>query len=99
MNLAELLAEYSASLDYKDLPENIVHEAKKRVIDSLGCAIGAFNAEPVRITRDIASRVSVKNGSTILGTGEKSTQDLAGFVNGTMVRYFDFNDTYLSLEP
>src|SRR5881409_1941646 len=99
MNLAELLAEYSASLDYKDLPEKIVHEAKKRVVDSLGCAVGAFNAEPVQMTRDIAMQVSVKKGSTILGTRKKTTPDLGAFVNGIMVRYFDYNDTYLSLEP
>src|SRR5712692_9869053 len=99
MNLAESLAEYSHSLDYASIPEDIVHEAKKRVIDSLGCAIGAYNSEPVKIARELAQQVSKPQGSTILGTRKKTSPDLAAFVNGTMVRYFDYNDTYLSLEP
>ncbi len=99
MNLAESLAEYSDSLNYASIPKDIVHESKKRVIDSLGCAIGAYNSEPVKIARELAQRVSNPQGSTILGTRKKTSPDLAAFVNGTMVRYFDYNDTYLSLEP
>src|SRR5713226_3722160 len=99
MNLTESLAEYSSSLSYRNIPDSIVHESKKRIIDSLGCAIGAFDAEPVRITREAANQVSVKDGSTILGTRKRTTADLAAFVNAIMVRYFDYNDTYLSLEP
>jgi 2-methylcitrate dehydratase len=38
-------------------------------------------------------------GSTLFGTRKKTTPDLAAFVNGIMVRYFDYNDTYLSKEP
>src|SRR5712692_1475295 len=99
MNLAESLADYSNSLSYRDIPDSIVHETKKRIIDSLGCAIGAFGAQPVQITREVAAQASVKNGSTILGTKKRTTPDLAAFVNAIMVRYFDYNDTYLSLEP
>ncbi len=99
MNLAESLAEYSHSLDYAIIPEDIVHEAKKRIINSLGCAIGAYNSEPVKIARELAQQVSNPQGSTILGTRKKTSPDLAALVNGTMVRYFDYNDTYLSLEP
>src|SRR5437867_9105947 len=99
MNLAESLAEYSNSLSYRNIPDPIVHETKKRIIDSLGCAIGAFDAQPVQIAREVANQANVKNGSTILGTNKRTTADLAAFVNGIMVRYFDYNDTYLSLEP
>jgi 2-methylcitrate dehydratase len=99
MNLAEELSHYAYSLKYSDIPENIVHESKKRIIDALGCGIGAFNAEPVRFSRKIAERAKVNDGSTLLGTRRKSTPDMASFVNGIMVRYFDYNDTYLSREP
>lgn len=42
---------------------------------------------------------SVGGTATILGTDKKTTPDMATFVNGLMIRYFDFNDTYLSKEP
>jgi 2-methylcitrate dehydratase len=99
MTIAEELSEYASSVRYSDLPENIIHESKKRVIDSLGCGMGAFDAEPVRFSRKIAERAKVKDGSTLLGARNKTTPDMASFVNGVMVRYFDYNDTYLSKEP
>ena len=68
--IAQRLAEYSHNLKYEDLPHVVVHEAKRRVIDSIGCAIGAFGSEPSRIARKIAtdlnqhpSRPSKKRGS------------------------------------
>jgi 2-methylcitrate dehydratase len=99
LNLAEELADYVHSTDYQSVPENVIHETKKRIIDSLGCAIGAFNADPVKISRKVAEIAQDTQGSTIFGTRKKTTPDLAAFVNGIMVRYFDYNDTYLSKEP
>ena len=99
MNLAEQFSEYVSSLSYKDVPASVVQETKKRIVDSLGCAIGAYNAEPVKISRKVAEAVTTKHGSTLFGTRKKTSSILAGFVNGIMVRYFDYNDTYLSKEP
>ena len=97
--LTERLARYTHSLRYDDLPGEVVHEVKRRLIDSLGCAFGAWNAKPYRIAREQAQSVRVSGGATIWGTGHKTSPDLAAFANGTGVRYLDFNDTYLSKEP
>ncbi len=99
MTVAEELSRYVSSVKYGDIPESIIHESKKRIIDALGCGIGAFNAEPVKFSRKIAEKARVEDGSTLLGTRKKSMPDMASFVNGIMVRYFDYNDTYLSREP
>src|SRR5213593_3471558 len=99
LNLAEQLADYVHSINYQDVPENVIHETKKRIIDSLGCAIGAFNSDPVKASRRVAEAAKPREGSTLFGTRKRSTPDLAAFVNGIMVRYFDYNDTYLSKEP
>lgn len=97
--IAERLAKYARNLCYDDLPPAVVHEVKRRILDSLGCAFGAWDAEPCRIARDIARSVKVKRGATLWGTGHKTLPDLAAFANGALVRYLDFNDTYLSKEP
>src|SRR5690348_8176650 len=99
MTVAEELSQYASTLKYGDIPPNILHESKKRIIDALGCGIGAFDTGPVKFSRKIAENAKVKDGATLLGTRSKSTPDLASFVNGIMVRYFDYNDTYLSKEP
>jgi 2-methylcitrate dehydratase len=97
--LADRLARYCQSLCYDDLPSAVVHEVKRRVLDSLGCALGAWNAPPCRIARQFARAVKLPNGATLWGTGHKTLPDLATFANGALVRYLDFNDTYLAKEP
>src|SRR5438477_11532903 len=97
--LAHQLANYSSSFRFEDLSKEVVHEVKRRVIDSLGCALGAWNEEPCAIARKVASDFSARQGSTIIGTDHKAPPDWAAFANGCAIRYFDYNDTYLSKEP
>ena len=97
--LAHRLANYACSLQFEDLSKEVVHEVKRRVIDSLGCALGAWNEEPCAIARKVASEFSAKHGATIIGTTHKAPPDWTAFANGCCIRYFDYNDTYLSKEP
>ncbi|MEY2547169.1 MAG: 2-methylcitrate dehydratase [Verrucomicrobiota bacterium] len=98
-SLAHQFAEYACALRFEDLSKETVHEVKRRVIDSIGCALGAWNEEPCTIARTVASDFSAVNGSTIIGTTHKAPPDWAAFATGCCIRYFDYNDTYLSKEP
>src|SRR5213079_3323581 len=98
-SLAHQFAEYTWALRFEDLSRETVHEVKRRVIDSIGCALGAWNEEPCRIAREVASEFSAKHGATIIGTHHQAPPDWAAFATGCCIRYFDYNDTYLSKEP
>src|SRR6184192_1291545 len=97
--LAHQLAKYACELKFEDLSKEVVYEVKRRVINSLGCALGAWNEEPCSIARKVASEFSANRGSTIIGTSHKAPPDWGAFANGCCIRYFDYNDTYLSKEP
>jgi 2-methylcitrate dehydratase len=98
-NLAERLSAYAAGLRFEDLPPEAVHEAKRRLIDSLGCAMGAYSSEPATIARIVAQTVSSAFPATVIGTAHRSSPEMAAFANGVLFRYLDYNDTYLSKEP
>lgn len=98
-SIAQSLAQFSQAIDYKHFPEEVVHEVKRRLIDTLACALGGWRSKPSKIARKIAGRTLFKGGATLLGTALKVTPDLAAFANGTAIRYLDYNDTYLSKEP
>ena len=66
--LAERMTDYAQGMSFESLPRDVVHEAKRVTVDALGCAIGAWDAEPVVVGRKVASEFSAKNGSTVLGT-------------------------------
>jgi len=91
-SMIKRLAEYASGLRYEELPPEAVHECKRRLIDTLGCATGAFDARPVEIARTIAQRAVGDPPARILGTQEPSTPELAAFANGVAMRYLDFND-------
>ena len=88
------IADYASALRFAELPAAVVHDCKRRVIDTLGCGLGAFDAEPSRIARNIALRASTAKGACILGTAHRTLPELAAFANGVMARYLDGNDTY-----
>lgn len=94
---AQQLSEYACSLQPRDLPPEVVGKAKRLFIDTIGCAIGAYAAEPAKIARDLAAACgSGTVRSTIIGSGHATSPDLATFVNGVMIRYLDYNDGYTS---
>jgi len=88
----EQLAEYAAGLRYKDVGPDAVHQCKRRLIDTLGCLAGGFDARPSVIARSLARGARGNPSARILGTQERSTPELAAFANGVMMRYLDFND-------
>jgi 2-methylcitrate dehydratase len=96
--LAQQFAEYACNLRLANLPADVVHEAKRRFLDSFATAAGAMDADAYAIARRCAERVASKPGASLLGGGQSSVE-WATFVNGLLIRYLDYNDTYLSLEP
>ncbi|MEB3799450.1 MAG: MmgE/PrpD family protein [Desulfurococcales archaeon] len=99
MNLAQRIAKWAYELSYNKIPSDVVEETKKRVLDSFAVALGAFYEKPPSIARAYALyTTSPKYPTTVWGTLMKSAPDHATFANGCGVRYFDFNDTYLSKE-
>lgn len=91
-SMIEQLANYAVGLRYRDLTPEAVHECKRRLIDTLACLAGGFDAGPSVIARTLARRVRGDPSARILGTQERSTPELAAFANGVMMRYLDFND-------
>ena len=90
------LSAYAASLAYEDLPADAVHEARRRILDSVGCALGAYDAAPCRIARELAPVVQGGGGARILGNGQATSPESAAFANTAMIRYLDCNDSFVS---
>ncbi|PSO07388.1 2-methylcitrate dehydratase [Candidatus Marsarchaeota G2 archaeon BE_D] len=96
--LADKIADYAVSLEYKDLSQLAVREAKRRIIDTIGVCFPALDAVPVKIARDVAAYSTSRYGATVFGSWVKSPIQEAAFANGCAARYLDYNDTYLSKE-
>jgi len=95
MPLVMELAEFVSRRSYEDLSENARQQLKVRVLDSLACAVGALEGEPVKRVREQVEDFGGNPRCTLIG-GRRTSPDRAAFYNGALVRYLDFNDSYLA---
>jgi 2-methylcitrate dehydratase len=91
----EQLADYVCSARFQHISEAAREQLKLRVLDSLGVALGALDGEPVAMVREQVQEFGGAPLCTLIGAG-KSAPDRAAFYNGALVRYLDFNDSYLA---
>jgi 2-methylcitrate dehydratase len=92
---SEELAAFVERAGWEDLSPAAREALKIRVLDSLGCAFGALPGEPVRMIRRDIEEFGGNPLCTLIGGG-KTSPDRAAFYNGALVRYLDFNDSYLA---
>lgn len=91
-NTTEKIANYTAGLSFEGLSDQCRSAAKLRVLDTVACAWGAVNAEPVTIAkRALLTEGGAEGNSRVIGGGLASAET-AAFVNSLMSRYLDFND-------
>lgn len=97
--LAEQLASYAHKLDYTDLDADTVQTIKERVIDSLACAYAGMDHEPVQNVLGYTTTKTGEPTASLLCDGWMANVEYAALANGTLIRYLDWNDTYLAAEP
>jgi len=95
MALVNELARFVTNASFEDLSEDAREQLKIRVLDSLGCAIGALEGQPIRMLRDHLDDFGGTEHCTLIG-GQKTAPDRAALFNGALVRYLDYNDSYLA---
>ena len=98
-SLSRRIAEFAVGLKYGDLPDKVVHEAKRFLYDSVGCAYGGYHTKDVNILRDIYKSMGGAAEATLIGFGDKMPAVNATLVNSLMIRALDFNDIYWKEDP
>lgn len=95
MTLVEQLASFVVNASYENLSDAARQALKIRILDSIGCAIGALDGEPIRFIRAHLEDFGGAERCTLVGGG-RNAPDRAAFYNSALVRYLDFNDSYLA---
>lgn len=91
------LACYVQRVSRDGVSSDALHAAKRRLIDSLGCAAAAFPEPFCQQLRKLGAAYSHSEyGARIWGTEHTTSLEMAALVNGTMLRYLDLSDTVLS---
>ncbi|WP_147916193.1 MmgE/PrpD family protein [Ruania zhangjianzhongii] len=95
MTEVEELADFTARASLDQLSPTAREQLKIRVLDTVGVAIGALDAAPMRAIRGLVDDLGGTPSATLIGGG-KTSPERAAFYNSGLSRYLDFMDSYLA---
>jgi len=98
-SISRTISEFVVNLKYNDLPKEIIHEVKRYLYDSIGCAFGSYRTKDVKILHSIYREMGGKKESTVIGFGDKLPAVNTTLINSLMIRALDFNDIYWKEDP
>ncbi len=97
--VTEAMARWAAALTYDRISKEAVHQAKRYLLDSLGCALGGYRQHDVKISLEVFGETAGPGPATVIGTGKKTDVITASLLNALMVRVMDYNDIYWMQDP
>ena len=99
MSISKQMAEFAANLQYDDIPAEAIYEAKRFLLDSMGCALAAVHNEDMEMMYRFTEKLGGVPEATIIGTGDKTNASNAALMNCLLIRALDYNDIYWEQDP
>jgi 2-methylcitrate dehydratase len=93
------MARWAATLDYKHLSQDAIYQAKRFLLDSVGCALGGYQQHDVKIAVQVLDEIAGRGTATVIGTGRHIDPVSASLANALMIRCMDYNDIYWKQDP
>lgn len=91
--VSEEIADFSTTLSFRNLPGNVRLEAKKRLLDTLGCMIAAAKEPSVKAALNFVKQYRNPSHSSIVMNRTKTLVQYAALVNGIMGHSLEIDDT------
>ena len=88
------LADFAVNLKYEDLPPEVISDAKRAILDNLGCGVFGAQTPWTQSVRRVVE--SLGQSQTASGWGQKVKADPLGiaFINGTSAQGFELDDCH-----
>jgi 2-methylcitrate dehydratase len=86
----EQLADLAAGVRADALPDSVAHEARRRLLDALGCMLGGAAGQPLRSVYDAVG--ATLGPATLIGDRRRASVADAALANCTALRYLDYMD-------
>lgn len=90
-NLSQELAKFAVETKYEELPDPVVHEAKRILLDSIGCALAAITTDNGKSIVALAKRFGGPPEATIIGMRDKVSCLSATLANGELIMALDYD--------
>ncbi|HFE65377.1 MAG TPA: MmgE/PrpD family protein, partial [Caldithrix sp.] len=97
--ISHKIAEFAVDLKYEDLPQEVVEQTKRFVLDSIGCAFGGWNTEDVQVQHKLHQTIGGAGEASVLVSGVKLPMKHTALLNSLLIRALDYNDIYWEEDP
>jgi len=97
--ISQKWAKFTLRLNYQEIPSVATKEAKRFLLDSVGCAFSALNNKDTQAAYDYIQDLGGKKQATVIGRGEKANLPQATLMNSLLIRALDYNDIYWEQDP
>ncbi len=97
--ISDRLAKFASTLAYDDIPDDARREAKRFLLDSIGCAIAALDNADMHHAHDYIQGLGGSPQATVIGYGTKTNLPNAALMNSLLIRAMDYNDIYWVNDP
>jgi 2-methylcitrate dehydratase len=97
--LSRRMADFALGLNYEDIPEPARNEAKRFLLDSLGCALAAVQNEDMQAMYRFTKKLGGIEEATVIGVDWRTNAPNAALMNGLLIRALDYNDIYWVQDP
>ncbi len=98
-SITRTLAKFARSLTYEAIPQPARNEAKRFLLDSIGCALAALDLPDMRAAHRYIEGLGGMPQATVIGYGTKTNLPNATLMNALLVRAMDYNDIYWRNDP
>ncbi len=98
-SISQEMAKFVKILHFSDLPVKVIREAKRFLIDSLGCAFAAMDTEDMLVLSRFIEKLGGTPEATVIGNGHRTNAANAALMNSLLIRALDYNDIYWEQDP
>ncbi len=98
-SISRTMAQFALGLGYERAPQEAIHEAKRFLLDSVGCALAALDHEDMEQAHRYITMLGGAKQATVIGHGTKTNIADAALMNALLIRAMDYNDIYWKQDP
>ncbi len=98
-SLTREMARFTLSLHYEQIPPIALHEARRFLLDSLGCAYAALHNDDMQAAHRFIEKLGGTPAATVIGSGLRTNAPYAALMNSLLIRALDYNDIYWKQDP
>jgi len=93
------MAQFAHELKFEDIPQVAADEAKRFLLDSIGCALAAVSNKDIQHMYRYIEKLGGTPEASVIGKALRTNAPNAALMNCLLIRALDYNDIYWQQDP